>query len=201
VQELTNNPPKKQLASIGFDRRTYLKAAIRNLLVRADHEPNEKIAFEEHLARVRDLANRLRRDVGFAPWWSVGFASAACVVLLAMLIGSRPKGYVYSAPQDYFRIIEKIDDSRFVMQLVHEGRTQIPVVLHFCQDYTPKFEAGMTLQWFSYEDDGKCQSLAPKNRGYVLVRGADHRPLLAKNCQPDFVNDRVVCEGGKARFD
>ncbi len=85
------------------------------------------------------------------------------------------------------------------MQWVYRGVPRVPVTEHF-KGYDPQFEPGMTLIWFAYDDHGSYISVAPEDRGYVIMRGPDHLPVLAKNCHPDFVNDRVVCNG-KPQFD
>lgn len=179
--------------------RIYIRAAIRHYLFKADQLANEKESFAK-LEIVRELTRRLRKEAGFSPWWPLGFAALSGCVLLGMFIAHQPKSYIYAAPDEYVRVLQQINAYDFTLQVVNQGQSLQPTVLHFCHDYQPLFEAGMTLNWLSYEDRGACQSIVAKRNGYHLVRGSDHVPTLAPNCHPDVVNDRVVCDGGKAQF-
>jgi len=175
----------------------YLKPATANQYGKVSALPPTKENWAEY-ERLRLLAWRLRRNSGFSWWVPVLFATLAVAIFLLWLILSEPKAYFYVAPQTAWRVLEKISDSEFVMQRVEMGAPQVPEVKHFCSDYSPRFLPGMTLQWFSYEDRGDCISIAQKSLGYVIMRGADHWPLLPPNCHHSATGPRCI---GKPKFD
>jgi len=184
---------KKPCGSVNLD---FLRARVRHLLakIEADPKPNAKRQWDDYQA-LRRYVRDMKRSKGRSWEWPVAFALCCVVIFAVAMSAHRPTAYIYSAPQSYFRIVERIDDYDFVMQRVSDGKAQIPVVLHFCHDYKPLFEAGMTLQWLAYDDRGSCQSIAATDRGYVIVRDFQHMPILAGNCHNDFQHNRVVCDG------
>jgi len=48
----------------------------------------------------------------------------------------------------------------------------------FCNDYEPLFSTGQTLKVLTYEDRGRCWSVAHTHPAYLIVRGEDGRPIL-----------------------
>ena len=177
----TTSLPKKPSQSVGSGESTnHIASRLQNLLERADAEinPDKRAAM---LNCARELSRKLRtKQVGESVWWAIGFAAVCVAIFVGIAAKNEPKGYTFSAPDHYVRVIERIDDHAFVLQRVDNGIPQVKMVYHFCKDYAPLFDAGMTLSWFSYDDRGSCISIAPSDRGYVIERGSDHRPTINK---------------------
>jgi hypothetical protein len=172
--------PKKPVQSVGGDTADKITTRLHNLLARADAEMNpDKRAAMLNVAR--ELSRKLRsRQFGESVWWSIAFAAICIAIFFGIAAKHQPTGYTFSAPDQYIRVLEKLDDFSFVLQRVDKGVPQPAMVMHFCQDYQPLFETGMTLSWLSYDDRGQCISIAPTDRGYVIVRGPDHRPIISQ---------------------
>lgn len=50
----------------------------------------------------------------------------------------------------------------------------------FCTDYVPDLDAGSKLIVLVYEDQESCKSVSDKHTGFIVERGEDGKPLLAK---------------------
>lgn len=194
---------KKPSASVTL----YRQFALKHYLTRFENARplDEKANWQEkeRWERDRDTVFRLAklyRNAGFAWWVPVLVALALCLLFLLWLIWSQPKSYVYAAPENTYRVIEQVSAYEFVMQRVENGHPQAPELKRFCTDYRPMFQAGMTLVWFAYDDEGSCISVRAKDRGYVIDRGSDHWPKLAANCRNLGIGKPVVCDGGKPIF-
>jgi hypothetical protein len=111
-----------------------------------------------------------------------------------------PKSYFYTYPTNYLRVIQRLNDSDFMVQRVEAGLAQETTMMRFCADAKlPWFEGGHTLGWIRYDDHGSCQSIGPEDRGFDILRDANGMPVLPPNCRFDQVNNHIVCEGGKPR--
>lgn len=195
---MTDTPPKKP--SGAENDPWYLEDQVSGLIHEVDLEQDRDKRWEL-LKRLRDRTSALMRNrsAGNSPWIPLGFAVIVSAIFAIVFYLHRPTSYVYSAPDNYFRVVEKVDDYAFVMQRVERGVPQVSGVKHFCKDYQPQFEAGMTLAWFAYDDRGSCQSLASSGRGYVIVRDSAKCPVLPTNCRhtncADWQHDQIVCDG------
>jgi hypothetical protein len=192
VQQFTDNPKKKPVATVGFVEELYLRKRVEHQISKVSPPPITRDHWPAY-EYLRDLAWRLRRQTGRSVW------ELACAALFLIGIGIfamslRETGYTYSAPENKFRVLEQINNYDFVLQRVENGLALPPSEFRFCHDYQPLFSPGMTLSWFSYADRGSCQSIKAADKGYVLERH-NHWPTLAPNCHEDLVNDRVVCVG------
>lgn len=118
----------------------------------------------------------------------LAFVSLLVIVVLLWFRYHQPISYTYAEP---IHVLRKIDDYRFVMQ--RAGKP--PFTYHFCPDYTPRLEPGMTLLWLSFEDYGKCISIGPADRGYVIERDINGWPTLPRNCHHVGPDVPAVCDG------
>lgn len=128
-----------------------------------------------------------RKQTGNSVWPLVW----AFVLVVAAILWFRAHQAISYTYNESFRVLAQINPQTFIMQRIG----QPPVKLRFCNDYLPKFEPGMTLTWFSYEDRGSCVSIAPANRGYVILRGSDHWPIIPNNCVNPAADKPIVCDG------
>ncbi len=192
-------------ATVGFDRLTYLRAALRHLLFKADREPDKKKAFELYLSGARELSKKLRSNRGFTKAWSSVAFAAACCALLYGAARNWSKSYFYSYPDNYLRIVQNVDPcfpdgscgKRFIIQSISSGVANPETEMHFSEPQ--HFEAGMTFSWIRYQDHGGTAVVD----GWDVVR-QEGRPILAPNCHPDYsdapVAGHIKCIGGKALF-
>jgi hypothetical protein len=185
----TQLPPKKPAQSHNY----YLRARIWYVLCNIDRIIPRKARYEVQ-DRLWSMWRDLRDSKGVSRW------ELACAALFLVGIGIfamslRETGYTYSAPETKFRVLEQINSHDFILQRVENGIPQYPTELHFCHDYQPRFEPGMTLVFLSYSDRGSCVSIAPKDKWYVVEKGAHHWPTLPNNCRQDLAHNHVVCNG------
>ena len=177
-----------------------LRAKIQYWLARADKETNPKKRFE-FLVTVQNLSRRLRfKDQGFFDWASVVCAALICVCVGVLIWKYRPKSFIYEWPEYSFRVLSQPDDYTFTLQLVERGMVHPPAVMHFCRDFQPQFEPGVTLTRLAYDDHGSCVSVAPENRGYSLLRDSAACPVVPTNCHHsspkcDPQTDHILCSG------
>ncbi len=123
---------------------TYLGSRVLNLLNLADAEPDaEKRA--EILETVRKISGYLRRRDGESFWWSVGFAACMAVIFGAFLIAKSPKSYIYTSPENSFRVLREVNPYSFIFQRVENGIPKPASLIRFCDDYRPRISAGETL--------------------------------------------------------
>jgi len=177
-----------------------LRAKIQYWLARADRETNQKKRFE-FLVTVQNLSRRLRfKDQGFFDWASVVCAALICACIVVLVWKYWPKTFIYESPDYSFRVLGQPNGYTFTMQMVERGVAHAPTVLHFCSDYQPQFEPGVTLTRLAYDDRGSCVSVAPENRGYSLLRDSATCPIVPPNCHHsspscDPQTDHILCNG------
>lgn len=190
AESTSNNFPVEKPAD-----KPYLRSRISHLLAQAEAEPDNLERWNIY-QRIRELTRGLRTKGQSGRSWFALCVASVCVICWGLWMHSlRAASYIYSAPEDSFRIIKQINQFDFVMQRVHEGIPQLPAVMHFCHDYQPRFEVGMSLAWLGFDDRGSCQSIGPKDRGYVIERDSNYQPKLAPNCHADQALNRVSCAG------
>lgn len=177
----------------------YLRAVVAGQLAKVINLRPTKKNWREY-ERLSELARRLRdKDAGFSPWAPLGFALFSGVIVVVLMVSHWPKSYVYQAPDYFIRVLDKQDNYSFSLQFVERGHPQVPVVMHFCRDFAPQFEAGHTLTRLAYDNHGPCESVAAEDRGYTLMRDDKGCPVLPANCwhtdqcRPE--TDHVACKG------
>lgn len=202
MQDVTANPSKKPVASVGLSTaKLFLFKGIESKLEQIENAPDPNVKKQWKDYELLRLWTRRYKQAGESPWWAIGFA-IGCASLLIFVVATRwPKSYFYAYPTDYLRIVQKLNESDFMVQRVDHGLAQEQTMMRFCSDYLPWFEAGHTLEWIRYDDHKSCQSVGPEDRGFDILRDANGMPVLPPNCRFDQVNNHIVCEGGKPRFD
>jgi len=143
---------------------------------------------------------------GHSIFWPLSWAIVSCIMLVLVITRSTRNVYSYSYPDNYLRVIQNLDPCqadgscgyRFIVQGVFGGATGQETEMHFCpRGMQPRFEAGHILAWIRYANLGSCQAID----GYDVLRDESRIPIIAPNCQFDWPNNHIVCEGGKAKFE
>lgn len=89
--------------------------------------------------------------------------------ILAFCLGYTVSEVVHDSSRHFLtnvRVLDRYDDFHYRIQ-VDYGE---PYTIHFCDDYGPKFESGMTLQFLIYEDRPNCKTVFPKGTGFKVYR-------------------------------
>lgn len=184
MQELTDNPQKKPVASVGLKKpsgsvRSWsiedVKAALRRRLILAEQETDpEKRA--EILRKTWPLIKTIRRHGwSYTSWAAISWAAAVSLILAILAV----------FPRTEWRVLEATDKAgyEFLLQRVIWGHALRPELRRFCpNELRPRFEQGMTLESLRFDERGECVSIAAYSPAYRIRRGKDHWPTLARNC-------------------
>jgi hypothetical protein len=178
------------------------RSQLENLIARADREPDQARRWWLYDQPIRHLARTLRKFAGYCHW-PLTFAGVCASLLVLWIYSLQPKGvYIYSVDDHddpvSWRVLEQKNDFDFVLQKVERGIPQPPSVAYF-RGYRPRFEAGMTLTWFSFIDRGQWWDITPGEYGYRILRDQNLCPIVPANCRhincADKEHDHVICEG------
>jgi hypothetical protein len=195
VQQFTDNPGKRPVATVGFCEELYLRSRVRHQISKVAVPPlsrNDWPAYEY----LRDLAQRLRRPTKQAgkSLWPLLFA-AACACVFVYFAHPWAKTRVFCStctPQTSFRVLKSYNKRDFLMQRVVDGVPEPPEMRRFDED--SPLEMGFTLTYLRFEDRGSVWSVRGIDPYFRLERDRNGMATVPPNCV-NVTGRPVVCDG------
>ena len=103
----------------------------------------------------------LGSKVMLIPWFG------AVVIICWLLATSIPKPPIGEEHALYHvKVLKTFDDYHYCLK---DDRGTV-FTTHFCEDYEPQFDAGMTLDVLTYDDYGWCWSVRNTHPAYLIHR-------------------------------